>query len=370
MKIVNITHLTSAHPRYDTRIFVKECCSLAGVEHYKVSLIVADGKGDEQKDGVEILDVGPHKGGRLSRMTDTVKRVYNRARALESDLYHFHDPELIPVALKLKKTGKKVIFDIHEDVPKQILAKPYLNRFSKQLFSALYRLYENHACAKFDALITPTPIMNRNFSKQHPRSVQVANYPILTELANTVPWQEREDRVCHVGSLAESRGVLEIIEALSISKVPLDLCGDFRPHTLEQKAKALDGWSYVAYHGFVSREEVAKVLKKVKIGLVTLHPTPSYLEALPVKMFEYMAAGIPVIASDFPLYRELLAAYPCALFVDPLDPQAIAEATTELLDNQKAAEKMGEVGKEAAMSTFNWTHEEQKLLQLYRALLS
>lgn len=84
--MVRITHLTSAHQRYDTRIFLKMCSSLAKNKDYKVSLVVADGKGDELKNSVNIIDVGAKSGGRISRMTTTVKKVYQKAKELNSDI--------------------------------------------------------------------------------------------------------------------------------------------------------------------------------------------------------------------------------------------------------------------------------------------
>ena len=368
MKKIKITHLTSAHPRYDTRIFIKECCSLAKIDAYSVSLIVADALGNEEKNGVSIYDVGKLK-GRFNRMFKTTKKVYEKAITLDSDIYHFHDPELIPIALKLKKLGKKVIFDIHEDVAKQIKAKTYLNSLVRQVFSFLYGVYEMKSCQSFDYLLTATPMIKRNFEKKHSNVETILNYPIIEELSNTTVWETRKNRICHIGSLAEARGVVQLVESLAYAKVPLDLCGDFRPKTLENELRLLSGWAYVDFHGFISRDEVKKILSEVKIGLVTLHPTQSYLEAIPVKMFEYMAAGIPVIASDFEIYHELLKGYDCALFVDPLNPEAIADAITYLLFNDAIASKMGEVGRVAVVEKFNWYIQEKKLLSLYKELL-
>lgn len=368
MKMFKITHLTSAHPRYDTRIFIKECCSLVKVKEYSVSLIVADSLGHEEKNGVHIYDVNTSE-GRINRIFKTTQRVFEKAKELDSDIYHFHDPELMPIGLKLKELGKKVIFDIHEDVPKQIKAKTYMNPLLRGLVSKLYELYENHQCKKFDCLIVPTPLIKDKFKAIHSHVVQITNYPIVEELINEISWKTRENRICHIGSLAQARGVKEIIEALSKAKVSLDLCGNFRPKSLENEVKKMEGWKYVDFHGFISRAEVKEVLSRVKIGIVTLHPTQSYLEAIPVKMFEYMAAGIPIIASDFKLYHELLQGCDCALFVDPLNPDAIADAVISLLNNDKKANEMGENAKQAILERFNWTEEENKLLKIYRGLL-
>ena len=106
---MKITHLTSVHSRYDTRIFLKECSSLAKINNYEVSLIVADNKGNEFKNCVSIYDAGKLP-GRVNRMFKTTKNILQKAIELNSDIYHLHDPELIPVGLKLKKLGKKVIF--------------------------------------------------------------------------------------------------------------------------------------------------------------------------------------------------------------------------------------------------------------------
>ena len=130
---MKICHLTSAHPRFDTRIFVKQCCSLAQL--YDTYLVVADGDGNEVRDKVNIVDVGKFN-GRKNRILYAPKVVFEKALALDADIYHLHDPELIPIGLKLKKLGKKVIFDAHEDLPNQIQSKHYLNPIMKKIVSS------------------------------------------------------------------------------------------------------------------------------------------------------------------------------------------------------------------------------------------
>lgn len=201
-QLIKIAHITSVHPRIDTRIFLKECRSLAEFG-YSVSLIVADGKGDESKDGVAIFDVGAPS-GRLRRMLNTTRRVYGKAKSLNADIYHIHDPELIPVGLKLKRKGKKVIFDAHEDVPKQILSKPYLSKLAKVALSAVVGAYEKWACKKFDAIVTATPFIRDKFLSINDRVFDINNFPISDELSvDKVNWMQKKMRCVTSGGLPQ-----------------------------------------------------------------------------------------------------------------------------------------------------------------------
>lgn len=365
-----LCHLSSVHPRYDTRIFFKECRSLAAFG-YSVSLVVADGKGDESKDGVAIFDVGAPS-GRLRRMLETTRRVLEKAKLLNADVYHIHDPELIPIGLKLKRMGKAVIFDAHEDVPKQILSKPYLNKPAKVVLSTAIGAYEKWACKKVDAVVAATPFIRDKFRSMNISSVDVNNYPLLGELSSeAIDWSQKKSQICYVGGIAAIRGIHEIVTAMQYVKadVRLQIGGSFSEKSVERAVKSSLGWSRVDELGWLNRAGVAATLKHSIAGLVTLHPTINYMDALPVKMFEYMSAGVPVIASNFPLWREIIEGNDCGLCVDPLDPRAIAEAIDFLVNSPVRAEQMGRNGQRAVIDRYNWSVEERKLFELYGGLI-
>lgn len=366
---MKVAHLTSVHVRYDTRIFVKQCCSLAK-KGDDVTLIVADGKGDEVKDDVSIIDVGESK-GRFDRFFSVTQRIFERAKTIDADIFHFHDPELIPIGLKLKKIGKKVIFDSHEDVPRQLLSKPYIPKNLRSIIAFLFEKFENFSVQKLDAIICATPLIEERFKSLGCRTENVNNYPILNELTKiSIPWNQKEKAVCYVGGLTKIRGLFEMIEAIGKTDGTLLMGGRFFLESEQTNASAMKGWHHIQYAGFLSRVGVAETLSKSMAGLVVLHPTLNYLESLPVKMFEYMSAGLPVIASNFPLWQKIMDENSCGLYVDPLDSKDIAKAIQWIFEHPEQAEIMGKNARYAVENYYNWENEFIKLYSLYLEILS
>jgi glycosyltransferase involved in cell wall biosynthesis len=362
---MKVAHLTSVHQRYDTRIFVNQCRSLTAAG-YEVTLIVADGRGDETRGGVRIVDAGASR-GRLDRAARATRRVLQTAIAIDAALYHLHDPELLPAGLILKRRGKRVIFDSHEDIPRDILTKPYIPRPMRRLTSLAAAAVQQQICRRLDGVIAATPFIRDNFRAMGIRCIDVNNFPMLDELETATGWEAKKHEVCYVGSLTAIRGIVELVRAFGLvqSGVTLNLVGRLEGTDVAAAVQRQCGWNRVNALGFLDREGVRDVLARSVAGLVTLKPTPSHLDAQPNKMFEYMSASIPVIASDFPRWREIVKGNECGLLVNPLDPAAIAATIDRLVDDVALARRMGENGRRAVLDRYNWGAEERKLLDFY-----
>lgn len=366
-----ITHLTSAHPRYDTRIFIKMCSSLAKNENYQVSLVVADGKGDEVKNGVDINDVGAKTGGRISRMTITVKKVFKKAKELDSHIYHLHDPELIPVGLKLKKLGKKVIFDIHENTDLQIMEKEWLPFISRKSISYIFRKYEDYACKRFDLLIMPQEAMYLKYKKLA-KTIVIGNFPNKIEKFDLSLKTSSKFDLLYSGGISKARGLfnmLKLIEELNKldNRYKLTLAGKIDDRYLEQ-AKECTGWKYTDYLGLLSKDAIYKVYTKNSIGLILFNNVGQYFMAYALKLFEYMQNGMYVVMPDFGDWTTFNQSYGAGLNVDTTNAKKIALQIHELNN-----EKILQVGKSNIYKVdeyFSWESQEIKLFNIYKELLN
>jgi glycosyltransferase involved in cell wall biosynthesis len=365
-----IAHLTSVHPRNDIRIFHKQCRSLANAG-YQVTLVVADGKGTEVVNGVSVHDVGKPS-SRLHRMVYSTRRVYQAARQLNAKIYHLHDPELLPFGPVLKKLGRTVIFDAHEDVAKQIISKPYIPQYVRTPTSVLYGTFEARAIRYMDAIICATPSIAETFAKYGAETTIVANYPIVGELVRVKNGGDScSHSVCYIGGLSDVRGLREIVKAAALSRagVQLKYAGRFESSSFKEEIIALPEARKAIFLGWLDRGQIAQLVNESMAGLVTLHETPNHRESLPIKMFEYMSGGLPVIASNFPLWQKILTEANCGICVDPTDVQAIADAMDELANNRERAAEMGRNGQVAVSRKYNWATQEDNLLALYEKLV-
>lgn len=366
-----VCHLTSAHGASDIRVFQKECRSLAQAG-YDVSLVVPH-PADGVADGVNLLAVRKSE-GRLARMTLTVLRVFRRAWRLDADLYHFHDPELLPVGFALKLMGKKVVYDAHENLPEDIRVKRYLRPSVRSTLAWLATLVEAAAGAVLDGVVTVVPAIAARFPAG--KTVVVANYPLVDELPSGTgpgPTPGAPTTLVYTGGLSEFRGILEMVRATELVNrthpARLLLAGSFTHAEYEARVKAEPGWRYVDYRGHVPSKAAMELMGSADIGLLLFLPSPHNIESSPNKLFEYLGFRLPVVMSDFPYWRRHLDPHRCGLFVDPTATEAVAAAITWLIEHPREAGAMGDRGQRAVQDSFNWQAEARTLLDLYEKLL-
>jgi glycosyltransferase involved in cell wall biosynthesis len=361
----SLCHITTAHPRNDVRIFFKECGSASTIAN--TSLIVADGNGNCEQNNINIVDIGKTS-GRFSRLIKALLKAPLTALKIKADIYHFHDPELLFAGLFLTLMGKKVIYDAHEDLPRQILSKPYLKKWICKPLSVFVEFIENFCCRFFAAIVTATPHINQRFLKLNSNSHNINNFPKTEELVTDFNQESEENTLCYAGGITQIRGLKEILDAVELSKTKLLLAGKFNDSQFEASLKAHPAWSQVEFHGLVNRNQVLELYSRSKAGLVTFHPCPNHINSQPNKLFEYMGAGLPIIASNFDLWKQIIEKYQCGILVDPQNPESISDAIKQILDKPEEAQAMGKRGCEAVKSEYNWESEEKKLFNLYQSL--
>ncbi len=357
MGLCKVCHLTSAHPQEDIRIFHKECVSLAkaGYDTYQISCGTT-----YEKDGVHLIGVGEQQSSRIKRMINSARRVYKAAKELNADIYHFHDPELLPYGLKLKRAGKKVIFDSHEDVPAQIMDKKWIPSLLRKIISNLYKAYETHVVKKLDAVVVATPHIADSFQGRCERIVVVNNYPKLDDIEfHDTSFTDREPIIVYAGGIDELRGENIMIEAMKDVDGQLIIAGN---HEIKEMGEG------IRYIGQLDRKGINELYGTAIVGLCLLKPIENYYYSKPIKVYEYMAAGLPYICSDFPGWRRVAEESGAGICVDPADISSIGEAINMLIANREKGQAMGRMGREYVIKNCNWGNEEIKLLSLYEAI--
>jgi len=362
-----VCHVTTVHPADDHRILHKECLSLRAAG-YDVTLI-APHEADAVVHGVPVVALRDTARNRLERMARRPRAAYRAAVAVDADLYHFHDPEFLPYAVRLARGGRRVVYDAHEDVPVQMRYKDWIPGPARPGAARAFARLEAECVARLDAVVTPSVVALERLRRRQPRTLLLANYPRLDEIRPGARWSDRERAACYVGGITRVRGAPQLVDAMAHADADLRLAGSFVPPALRQELERSAGWPRVRYAGRLGRDEIAALLARVKVGVIPLAPIANYVDAYPVKLFEYFAAGLPVIATDVPRWRAVLEAHDCGVCVPYGAPALLGAAITRLLDDDDAARAMGERARRAAEEHYSWETQAAALVALYEELL-
>jgi hypothetical protein len=374
MPATKVCHLSSVHDAFDARIFHKECTTLAAAGYDVV--YICPHAADQTLNGVRIRCVPIPLRGRGERMTTTAFQLASAAAEEAASLYHFHDPELFPVAFFLAARGHAVVYDDHEDLPLAMGIKTYLPRWARVILAPLARIGEPVLARICAAVVVPAEYMKTRFLRAGVRRVvAIHNYPITSHFHSRSPVERasRELNIIYAGSLSSFRGIDTNVKAMSLLpervRARLVLCGGWDPPELLEELRADPGFARTEYKGVVAHTDLAARIEQADVGIATLQPTKAYMRALPTKLFEYLALGLPVVVSDFPAWRKLVEANHCGICVDPSDAASIARAITYLHDHPEERRRMGENGR-AVSAAYTWESEGRRLVALYEEILA
>lgn len=370
-KKIRICHITSAHPSYDMRIFQKECSTLATCDEFEVFL-VAPGE-SRSENGVSVIGLGNCNRGRMCRMLFVSRKAYIVAKRLKADIYHIHDPELLVYAKKMKTSSNIVIFDSHENYPKQILEKAYLPILLRKTISKFYKNYESAVVKKIDATIIPgLTAGNDPFEGRCKRTVIIDNYPILNPSRKYIK-RKREIpvKICYVGSLTKERGITQLVLACYEAKAKLILAGKFSPEEYKNEIFDMPESICVEYKGYCNYDEITSIYAEADIGAATLLKVGQYklMGNLPTKTYEYMQVGLPIIMTDTDYNIKLMEKENFAYLVDPIDIQKMVKLINYIADNYEEAVRKAQLGYELVKKKYNWCNESKKLIELYKELI-
>ena len=362
-------HLTTVHDPFDNRVFHRECRSLAAAGYELV--LLAPGQGAV----VEGIQVGglPRFSNRFTRMSLGAGRALLKALATPADLYHFHDPELIPVGLLLRLLGKRVVYDIHEDNRTALEEREYLPRRLRALIAGTLARVEEGASRYFHLVLA-----ERYYAERFPRGESILNYPRLPALDEgrfAARPRAGNPRLIYTGNVKSYRGAhrhtrllkhLPDAELFLVGRCDPGLAADLQVGT-DPARLHLEG---VGVH--VPHERIVSYYLRESwtAGLALFPPSRHTRRKELTKIFEYMAFGIPVLCADVPNLRRIVEGAGCGICVDPEEDGHAAEAVRYLWENPEAAQRMGERGRQAVRAKYNWETQARKLSRFYEAVLT
>lgn len=331
----DIAVVSTVHHGQDTRVLRRTTIALADADN-RVAYVTADPPPASALDGraIQVVGLDPPV-GRFDRMTRIQWQALQRTIDTGADVVHLHDPELLPTALVLRAMGRGIVFDLHEDLAAQVLLKDWVAPRLRPLVRAVVSTVESVLPRLVDEIVVADPELAARLVDRGATNITlVQNHPDLAELPDSAPIRQPR-QVVYVGGVTTARGLFTMIEAVRISRddnpFSLVVGGPFPSPEIEAEARDAAQGLDVEFAGWIPRNRVWKLLLSSSVGLAILDRTPNYEHAQPTKVYEYLAAGLEVIASDFPLWRRLFTGVEQVHFVEPDDPVALAHQVQSCL---------------------------------------
>lgn len=388
--------MADKHQLYDDRIYWKMAVSLIN-EGFEIHYILI---GDKSESGItnegiqyRIFKVKTYSKSRYLNFVlkilnprNNYKKLFRHARELKADVYHFHDLWINKIGAKLKNLNHKpvVFYDAREPYAADIISFSQAKGLLKivdQYFAYFVDKWEKYKSKSYDLVISNEIIVRDNFRRKigDDKAEVIYNYNDFHDKFEVKETSIKKYDFIYSGGITESRGALNIIKAIKIvqeihPEIKVVFIGRYSPEKLKlELAELIDEFklhSNVILFPFIDYQSVFKFYNESKIGLIPWLPYEALKMKLPIKIFEYMAFGLPIIGSNFGQIKNYIEDENSGILVDPLKPDQISKAMIELLSNDKLYAKLSLNGREATLNKFNWDIEFKRLLGFYLKFLT
>lgn len=374
--MTDVAVLTTVHNVFDTRIFHKQAVSLSDAG-YDVTILGHHDR-NETKDGVSVKSIGTadSKVERWQNLTT----MYRAAKNEDADIYHLHDPELLPVGAALKRsTGSRVIYDAHEDYHASILGKPWIPDGARPLVANLFDVIEPQLATWLDGIITASDDIKARFDR-HDNVTTITNYPLEHWLRDIESKPSGSSvQIAYCGKITPQRAIPELIEATNIlaeyHDIELVLGGKYTTEEIEQFVESeASEQQHISTVGWLPTiDDVIDLFYESDIGAMMIKPDNAnqiYGAQRSNKTFQYMSTGTAVLGSDVGTWPEYIEDENCGICVDTTSISDMVDGLRQLIEDPDLRTTMGRNGQEAVKQEYNWEEQEQKLLDFYRDIQS
>ena len=366
---MHIIHCSSSHKRSSSRIFYRLCISCAKY-NLKTSLIICDGLGNDCINGIQIYSLINSK-NIFVKILILPFLIFIKSLKTQADIYHLHDPELVPIGFLLKLFGKKVIFDMHENIHLQILSKDSIKpKIFRQFLSKISRFVENIFLLFFDGVTVPQPIMVGMYKNQNQNIISICNY----YMGDKINYEKNKfiekdyKSLIYAGSISIPRGFENMINFMR--EMPddyiLNIAGNIPKSLLDKIPKSIN--KKIIVHGFLNQKELIKLYKKCGIGLIMFNNVGQYYMSYSLKLFEYMHYGLFIILPNFGEWQKFNTLYKVGVNLNVSDPKECAHYIKNNIRKNFLSTSKNNIKTEA--KKFNWNIEEKKLINFYKKIYS
>lgn len=365
--------LSSVHPATDPRILYKIVPSIS--PFYEVFCALPNADNYPGRNYATMIRL-PQYRSLVARIIFSHPVLLWKCIWLRPDLVHIFVPELIPVAFLFKWLGARVIYEVQENLYKKFQFKKYNNQ---ALFQTLFKYFDVAARRNFYCIFTEDAYLEEYRTLSFPSAV-IHNYVSLPFVdANSRPDIRCLDMPAffYSGVISMERCFDTLVAALEILRVKhsrfhVHLFGPVR--FSEEEASQLPAYKnvrkHLTFYGYTDLRLAMQHAGKCLAGIALLKPVADYPDSYTTKLFEYMALKLPVITSDFPLYKKVVERSECGFCISPYDANLLADKLDWIINNIEKAFKMGDNGRKAVESYYNWENEEKKLLSFYKMVLA